>query len=138
MNQTIIKDNENGFLLNKETRNKGNYNVEFLTITNSSFDNVAGSILDYHRGGYDESTIGGSLVFDNNKVTNSGQNQSDGILLKNRGIVNVSLKDNSFENNPVKLIAVLWGEKGQKSESNKIVKSGEVKVVQNLKLEIVY
>ena len=134
----LIKNTENGFMLNKETRNKGNYNVEFLTITNTTFDNISESILDYHRGGYDESTIGGSLVFDNNTVTNSGAKQRDAILLKNRGIVNVSLKNNTFENNPVKLIAVLWGEKDQKPEDNKITKSGEVKVVQNLKLELVY
>ena len=138
VNNSTIKNIDNGFMLNKETRNKGNYNVEFLTITNTTFDNVSESILDYHRGGYDESTIGGSLVFDNNTVTNSGAKQRDAILLKNRGIVNVSLKNNTFENNPVKLIAVLWGEKNQMPEDNKITNSGEVKVVQNLKLELVY
>ena len=134
----IIKNNVNGFILNKETDNKGDYNVEFLTIKNSTFDNISQSIVDYHRGGYDESTIGGNFVFENNTVTNSGEKQKDGILIKNRGIVNLTLKDNTFTNNPVKLIAILWGEKGQKSERNSLSNSGEVKVVQNLKLKLMY
>lgn len=133
-----IKNSKNGFILNTETRNKGDYNVEFLTITNSNFDNISGSILDYHRGGYDESTIGDNLVFNNNTVTNSGKMQNDSILIKNRGIVNLSLKDNTFKNNPVKLVAILWGEKGQKPENNTITNSGEVKVVKNLKLKLMY
>ena len=135
---SIFKNHENGFLLNKETKNRGDYNVEFLTIKGSVFDNIGGSILDYHRGGYDESTIGGSLVFENNTVTNSGENQENGILIKNRGIVNVSLANNNFEDNAVKLIAILWGEKGQKPLNNTISNSGEFKVVQNLKLDLVY
>ncbi|MBU2887110.1 DUF4957 domain-containing protein [Gilvimarinus agarilyticus] len=131
-------NNQNGFLLNKETRNKGNYNVEFLTITGSTFDSIAQSVLDFHRGGYDESTIGGNLVFENNTVTNSGKMQQESMLIKNRGIVNVSLANNTFKDNPVKVIAVLWGEKGQKPENNEIKNSGEIKVVQNLKLELMY
>ena len=138
VDNSVFSNNNEGFILNTETRNKGDYNVEFLTITNTSFDNIAGSVLDYHRGGYDESTIGGNLVFNNNTVTNSGKMQADSILIKNRGIVNLSLKDNTFKNNPVKLVAILWGEKGQKPENNKIKNSGEVKVVQNLKLKLMY
>ena len=138
ISDSIIKNNQNGFILNKETNNKGDYNVEFLTIKNTTFDRISGAILDYHRGGYDESTIGGSLVFENNTVTNSGDTQKDAVLIKNRGIVNVTLKDNTFKNNPVKLIAILWGDKGQKPEGNKISNSGEVKIVKNLKLDLIY
>jgi len=135
---SIIENNENGFILNKETKNKGTYNVEFLTITGTRFDSILGAVIDYHRGGYDESTIGGNLVFENNTVTNSGEDQADAILIKNRGIVNLSLKNNTFQNNPVKLIAVLWGAKGQKPEDNTISDSGDVKVLENLKLKLVY
>ena len=135
---SVIKNNKNGFVLNKETDNKGTYNAEFVTIKNTVFDNISGAILDYHRGGYDESTIGGSLVFEGNTVTNSGKEQKDSVLMKNRGIVNVSFKNNAFTNNPVKLIAILWGEKGQKPENSKITNSGEVKIVQNLKLDLIY
>ncbi|MBO1256379.1 DUF4957 domain-containing protein [Alteromonas sp. 5E99-2] len=135
---SIIENTKNGFILNKETKDKGDYNVEFLTVKNTEFDHIDGVILDYHRGGYDESTIGGNLVFENNTVTHSGGDQKEKILIKNRGIVNVSLKNNTFTDNPVKLIAVLWGAKGQKPDNNTITQSGEIKVVDNLKLKLVY
>jgi poly(beta-D-mannuronate) lyase len=133
---SIIQNNQNGFLLNQETNDKGDYNAEFVTIINTTFNRVSGSILDYYRGGYDESTIGGNLVFENNTVTNSGE--TDGTLIKNRGIVNLELKGNTFRNNPVKLIAILWGEKGQKPVDNIINDSGKVEIVQNLKLKLMY
>ncbi|MEP1382305.1 MAG: chondroitinase-B domain-containing protein [Paraglaciecola sp.] len=133
---SVIKNNQGGFLLNQETDNKGDYNAEFVTIKDTTFDNISGVILDYHRGGYDESTIGGNLVFANNTVTGSGE--AGGLLIKNRGIVNVELKNNTFKNNPVKLIAVLWGEKSQKPENNTINGSGKIEIVQNLKLELIY
>ncbi|TYK67081.1 chondroitinase-B domain-containing protein [Colwellia echini] len=133
---SVISNNQNGFILNKENDDKGDYNVEFLTITNTTFDNNAGLIVDYHRGGYDESTIGGNFVFENNTVTNSGV--KGGLLMKNRGIVKVSFANNTFKNNPVKLIAILWGEKGQKPINNTMVNSGEVEVVQNLEMKLMY
>jgi poly(beta-D-mannuronate) lyase len=97
---------------------------------------VSGSILDYYRGGYDESTIGGNLVFENNTVTDSGE--VGGVLIKNRGIVNLELANNTFTNNPVKLIAILWGEKDQKPVGNTISDSGKIEIVQNLKLKLMY
>jgi poly(beta-D-mannuronate) lyase len=131
-----IEASQNGFLLNQETNDKGDYNAEFVTIKNTTFNNVSGTILDYYRGGYDESTIGGNLVFAKNTVTHSGE--ADGLLIKNRGIVNVELQSNTFKNNPVKLIAILWGEKGQKPVNNTIIHSGKVEIVQNLKLKLMY
>ncbi|MGY0391386.1 chondroitinase-B domain-containing protein [Bizionia sp. KMM 8389] len=135
---SLIKNCKTGVLLNKETNDKGDYNSEFVIIENTIFNNVSGTILDYYRGGYDESTIGGNLVFVNNEVTNSGKASTDNILIKNRGIVNVRFADNNFSNNPVRTIAVLWGEKSQKPENNQIQNSGEIKVVQNLKLKLMY
>ena len=58
---SIIKNCERGIMLNKETNDGGDYNSEFVNITNSTFDNVQEVVLDYYRGGYDESTIGGNL-----------------------------------------------------------------------------
>lgn len=135
---STIENSQSGFQLNKETNDKGDYNSEFVIIKNSTFNNISGSILDYYRGGYDESTIGGNLVFENNTVTNSGASEKDSTLIKNRGIVNVELKNNTFKNNPVKLIAILWGEKGQKPVENTIDNSGKVEIVQNLKLKLMY
>lgn len=133
-----IKNCERGFMLNKETNDGGDYNCEFVTIANSTFDNIQEVVLDYYRGGYDESTIGGNLTLKNNTVTNCGKAEKDHILIKNRGIVNVEFNNNIFKNNPVKRIAILWGAKGQKPVDNTIENSGKIEVVQNLKLKLMY
>ncbi|NER15838.1 chondroitinase-B domain-containing protein [Spongiivirga citrea] len=133
-----IKNCLKGIQLNKETNDKGDYNSEFVYITDNTFTNVGENVVNYYRGGYDESTIGGNLVFKNNTVSNCGKTEKENILIKNRGIVNVQFANNTFKNNPVKVVAVLWGEKGQKPENNTISNSGEIKVVQNLKLKLMY
>jgi poly(beta-D-mannuronate) lyase len=135
---SVIKNCKSGINLNKETNDGGDYNAEFVFITNSTFENINETILDYYRGGYDESTIGGNLMFKNNTVTNSGKDSEEAILIKNRGIVNVGFSNNTFKNNPVKVIAILWGEKGQEPIDNTTQNSGEIKVVQNLKLKLMY
>jgi poly(beta-D-mannuronate) lyase len=137
-NNTVIKDCLNGIQLNKEIDAKGDYNAEFVFITNCKFDNVQENVLNYYRGGYDESTIGGNLVLKNNTFTNSGKNDKSGILIQNIGIVNVDFSNNTFQNNKVKLIAVLWGEKGQKPVDNIIQNSGDIIIEQNLKQKLMY
>ena len=138
VSNSVIKNCERGFMLNKETNDGGDYNAEFVTISNTTFDNIQEAVLDYYRGGYDESTIGGNLVLHGNTITNSGKAEKDHILIKNRGIVNVEFSNNTFKNNPVKLIAILWGEKGQVPGENTIINSGKIEVVQNLKLKLMY
>lgn len=138
IDKSIIKDCKNGISLAAETEDLGEYNAEFVLITNTTFDNVSNNILDYYRGGYDESTIGGNLVFDNNTVTNSGKTEATNTLLKLRGIVNVSIANNTFTNNPVKTTVVFWGEKGQKEVNNKVENSGEFQTEQNLKQKMMY
>ncbi|WP_299670397.1 chondroitinase-B domain-containing protein [uncultured Polaribacter sp.] len=138
VSKSIVKNCLKGFHLNKEINDKGDYNAAFVLITNVTFDTISETILEYYRGGYDESTIGGNLVFNNNTVLNSGKSSTNNILIKNRGIVHVEFKNNTFKNNPVKLIAILWGEKGQKPVDNTIVNSGKVAIVQNLKLKLMY
>ncbi len=135
---SLIKNCDRGFMLNKEKNDGGDYNAEFVTITNTTFDTIQEVVLDYYRGGYDESTIGGNLLLKNNTITNSGKAEKDQILIKNRGIVNVAFANNTFKNNPVKVIAILWGEKGQEPGENTISNSGKIEVVQNLELKLMY
>jgi poly(beta-D-mannuronate) lyase len=127
-----------GILLAEEIDDRGDYSAEFVKIKNSVFENVQENVINYYRGGYDESTIGGNFVLQNNLFTNCGKKDADGILVKTRGIVNVTFENNKFTNNPVKLIAILWGEKGQEPINNTIVNSGKIEVQQNLKLKLMY
>lgn len=127
-----------GIALAEETDDKGEYNAEFVYITDSNFENIENEVLNYYRGGYDESTIGGTLIFTGNTLKNSGASQDAEILLRTRGVVNLEMANNSFINNPVKYIAILWGAKGQEPVNNTIKNSGEIKVEENLKQKLMY
>ncbi len=138
INSTVISDCNNGFELSEETNDKGDYNVEFLRIDNCQFKNVAANVIDYYRGGYDESTIGGNLILSNSTFENCGHKEANGILVNSRGIVNVDIRDNTFKNNKVKLVALLWGAKNNSHSNNKVTNSGQIRVEENLKLTLVY
>ncbi|SDM27607.1 chondroitinase-B domain-containing protein [Kriegella aquimaris] len=135
---TAITNCENGIELSEETNDKGDYNVEFLTVENCKFSNVNQNVIDYYRGGYDESTIGGNLLVTNSSFSNCGSKEENGILLNTRGIVNVDISNNTFKNNPVKLVALLWGAKNNSHANNQITNSGQIKVEQNLKMKLMY
>lgn len=135
---STVKNCINGIQLAEEIEDKGDYNAEFVFIRNSKFEAVQKNVLNYYRGGYDESTIGGNLEVTNSEFINCGKLEETGILLKSRGIVNVTISNNKFTNNPVQLIAILWGEKGQKPIDNTISNSGKFEIQQKLKLKLMY
>lgn len=128
----------NGIELSEEINDRGDYNTEYLTIENCNFNNVSSNVIDYYRGGYDESTIGGNLLVANSTFKNCGAKEKNGILINTRGIVNVNITDNSFKNNKVKLVALLWGAKNNNHSNNKIVKSGKIRMEENLKMKLMY
>ncbi|NNF36510.1 MAG: alginate lyase [Saprospiraceae bacterium] len=135
---TKLLNCENGIELSEETNDRGDYNVEFLTIDDCEFKNINKNVIDYYRGGYDESTIGGNLLVSNSTFTNCGRSEENGILLNSRGIINVDISGNTFENNRVKLVALLWGAKNNTHSNNTIVNSGKLIVEENLKLTLMY
>ncbi len=133
---TTFKDCKNGLELAAE--DEGNYNAELVTINHCEFINVHDNVINFLRDGYDETTIGGILTVSNSSFTNSGNNTGNGILLQTKGIVNVELADNTFTNNPVTHVAVLWGKKNNHETNNTILNSGTIKVEDQLKLKILY
>lgn len=136
--KTTFSQCENGLELSEETLDKGDYNTEYLTITNCTFDAIKQNVVDYYRGGYDESTIGGNLLIANSTFTNCGGHEKNKVLLNHRGIVNVNIKDNTFKNNPVKFVSVLWGAKNNEHSNNTVSNSGEIKVQENLEMTLMY
>ncbi|MGB5667503.1 MAG: chondroitinase-B domain-containing protein, partial [Maribacter sp.] len=135
---TSISNCENGLELSEETNDRGDYNTEFLTIDKCQFTNVKQNIVDYYRGGYDESTIGGNLLVSNSTFTNCGANEKNRILLNHRGIVNVSIIENTFKNNAVQFVSILWGAKNNVESGNSLTNSGQIKTEENLKLKLMY
>lgn len=138
LSNSTFRNCANGLELSEETEDKGEYNAENISIDRCTFDNIQANVVDYYRGGYDESTVGGDLSITNSIFANSGAEEANGILLNTYGIINVNLSGNTFENNNVKQIALLWGAKNNKHSSNTIKNSGEIVVEENLKLKTFY
>ena len=135
---TSISNCENGIELSEETNDKGDYNTEYLTINNCNFNNVKQNVIDYHRGGYDESTIGGNLLVSNSTFTNCGAKEKNKRLLNHNGIVNVNITKNTFKNNPVQYVSILWGAKNNVESENKVTNSGQIKTEENLVMKLMY
>jgi len=128
----------NGIELSEEIEDKGEYNAENISIVNCHFEGVDANVLDYYRGGYDESTVGGNLSITNSTFTKCGAKEKNGVLLNTYGIINVAISGNTFKDNRVKLIAQLWGAKNNSHSDNKITNSGKINVEENLKLNLLY
>ena len=133
---TVIKNCNNGVELAAEVDDTGDYNAENVIVIDSKFEGVKKNVIDYYRGGYDESTVGGNLVVEGCTFINSGA--ENGILINTYGIINVDISGNTFRNNDVKLVAQLWGAKNNSHADNKIENSGKLAVEQNLPLKLMY
>ena len=135
---TSILNCENGIELSEETNDRGDYNTEYLTIDNCQFTNVNQNVIDYYRGGYDESTIGGNLLVTNSTFTNCGAREKNKRLLNHNGIVNVNITKNTFKNNKVQFVSILWGAKNNVESENSLINSGQIKTEENLVMTLMY
>ncbi len=135
---STIRDCNNGIELAAENDDKGDYNAENLLVLNTKFEKVKKNVINYYRGGYDESTVGGNLVVEGCTFQNCGAQEKCGILINTYGIINVNIAGNNFKNNAVKLIARLWGAKNNSHSENVISNSGKLIVEQNLPLKLMY
>lgn len=85
--------------LDKETDDLGLYNVEYVTITESDFEDIGKALLSIYRGGTDESTFGPHVEIRGaalNSVGNDKRNKGGASVLMH-GVQVVSIKDNRFE-----------------------------------------
>ena len=135
---TSFKNCQNGLELSEEIEDKGEYNAENITIKDCQFNRIDANVMDYYRGGYDESTVGGNLSITNSNFSNCGAKEKNEILLNTYGIINVNISGNTFTDNKVKLVALLWGAKNNSHSNNKISRSGKIVVEENLKLNLLY
>lgn len=135
---TSISNCENGIELSEETNDKGDYNTEYLTINKCNFHNIKQNVVDYYRGGYDESTIGGNLLVAHSTFTNCGAKEKNKRLLNHNGIVNVNITKNIFKNNAVQFVSILWGAKNNVESVNTLSNSGQIKTEENLVMKLMY
>ena len=113
------------FKLDKEDDDYGIYNAEYLTISDSSFKNIGGDIVDYYRGGRDESTFGPHFSMTGSSVENVGfdkRNSSKSSLLLH-GVQVTDITDNSFGNSAPFVINHTVGEPKTKIMKNTFVET---------------
>ena len=92
--------NTNGvlFSLNEESDKKGYYNVEHLLITGNIITNHVGQLLTILRSGNDESTMGPSLLFANNKISITKATENNAPLISLTGVQKSIIENNTFSN----------------------------------------
>ncbi len=81
-----------------ETEDFGQYNVEYLDIIDSAFNNVGGPVADVYRGGRDESTFGPFVTFTGNALSNVGlaTTNGSGASLNLHGVQTTKVARNAF------------------------------------------
>lgn len=135
---TSIMNCKNGIELSAEDDDRGDYNAENVFVVDCQFEGVGSNVIDYYRGGYDESTVGGNLLVKGCSFTNCGAKEETGVLINTYGIINVELTGNEFSKNKVELVARLWGAKNNSAKDNTINSSGKIITEQNLPLKLMY
>ena len=88
--------------LDAENDDFGIYNSEYVIIENSSFDAVQGALVNYYRGGTDESTFGPHFVLSGsvlNQVGNGSRNKSGASILLH-GLQVTDISNNRISNSP--------------------------------------
>ena len=92
--------------LDREDDDFGIYNAEYLTVENSTFKNIGGDIVDYYRGGTDESTFGPHFKMTGSKALNIGgdkRNKSKSSIYLH-GVQVTDISGNSFDDSKAFLI----------------------------------
>ncbi len=106
--------------LDREDDDYGIYNAEYLTVTNSVFENVEGDLVDFYRGGRDESTFGPHFKLTGstfNTVGHGKRNASKSSLYLH-GVQVTDISGNTFKNSRPFLINHTVGEPKTRIEGN--------------------
>lgn len=98
--------------LNKETGGLGRYCAEYVVLTNSTFKDVQGAVLNLMRDGTDESTFGPSLTIDNCLFDNIGHGKRNKIksALYVHGVQISNIKNCEFKNSKALKLYLTNGE----------------------------
>ena len=91
-----------------------------MTIRNTEFESVAGDIVDFYRGGTDESTFGPHFELTDSSLNNVGfgkRNKSKSSLLLH-GVQVTNVKNNKFTNTPAIKVLHTVGEPVTKISNN--------------------
>jgi len=109
--------------LDKESDDYGIYNAEYLTVSNSTFENIQGALVDFYRGGTDESTFGPHLKLVDSKLTNvgKGKRNKSNASIHIHGVQVTDISGNTFKDSKPFLINHTVGEPKTRVIDNKFV-----------------
>lgn len=114
---SVLRNSFRAFSLAEEKDNTGKYNAEYVIFENTVFDNFTQFVLDYYRGGMDESTIGGTLQVKHCVFNAIGADEKQTII-RLSGILNVSIENSIFCNSLAKTSFRLSGERNVVTHCN--------------------
>ena len=118
--------------LDSENDDYGIYNSEYVNIENSSFSNVEGALVNYYRGGTDESTFGPHFKLENSELKKVGwgsRNAAKASMLLH-GVQASSIQHSSIVDSQVVKLMHTVGEPVTNISNNAFVASAEPVVVE--------
>jgi len=127
ISNSILRNNFRGINLSSEKDDTGKYNSENVILENTVFIDFSQWVLNYYRGGNDESTVGGNLVVDHCIFTRTGTTEKD-MVFQNKGIVNVKITNSVFFDNPKVANPIRLNGKNNSIKNSVIYNSGEMKL----------
>jgi poly(beta-D-mannuronate) lyase len=117
-------------LLNKEYEDYGIYNAEYVSISDSIFKDIGGSLVSLYRGGTDESTFGPHFNLTNSTLTNVGhgsRNKSKSSILLH-GVQVTNIEKNKLLKSPGIKIAHTVGEPITKVFDNQFIGTERINI----------
>ncbi|MFK8030226.1 MAG: chondroitinase-B domain-containing protein [Gammaproteobacteria bacterium] len=106
--------------LDKETDDLGIYNSEYVSIVDTRFEKIGGAVLDFYRGGTDESTFGPHFVMRDSHLEDVGNNKRNktGASIRLLGVQVTNVHENVFKNSKPILVFHTVGEPITKLSDN--------------------
>ena len=117
-------------MLNKEYEDYGIYNAEYVSISDSSFKDIGGSLVNLYRGGTDESTFGPHFDLTNSTLTNVGhgsRNKSKSSISLH-GVQVTNIKKNNLLQSPGIKIAHTVGEPITRVIDNQFIDTEKINI----------
>lgn len=116
--------------LDREFEDFGIYNAEYVTITGSSFENVGGAIVDFYRGGTDESTFGPHFLLETSRISDVGHDKRNKMSasVHLHGVQVTHINGNTFTNSKPIIVNHTVGEPQTRIESNVFATTDEPSV----------
>ncbi|WP_026940511.1 polysaccharide lyase 6 family protein [Hellea balneolensis] len=134
----LIKDSTfetvSGAILKLDTENDdyGIYNAEYLTIENSTFKDVEGALVDYYRGGRDESTFGPHFNMTDSTLRNvgNGPRNKSKASIHLHGVQVTNISKSTFEKSAPFLVTHTVSEPKTKIFNNTFIETASPRVIE--------